>query len=322
MVNKTQPLITIGIPTYNRADSYLRQTLQSAVNQTYPNVEIVVSDNGSTDNTGALVKSFSDPRLRYFRHPENVGVNNNFNSCLKQSRGDYFLLLHDDDMIDSDFVEACMRAAGYDTDVGIIRTGTRLIDSQGQVLREVPNRVGGLSIEDFFLGWFTGKTALYLCSTLFNTRRLREMGGFESPKNYLQDVVAEAQLAARFGRVDVQDVKASFRKHGDARTFAAKIDDWCKDSFFVLDLMCGLASEKRTLVRNEGMRFFARMNCGIARRIESPTERISTYFRILRRFEYRFSPLELMVSRNRFLRRMRNVPGKVRRLLAGGVQSG
>ena len=145
------PLVTIGIPTYNRADGYLKDAIKSAMIQTYQNIEIVVSDNCSADNTEAFIKSLDEPRIRYHRHAENIGANNNFNYCLKMAKGDYFLLLHDDDMIDHNFVEACMDAGNYKTEKGILRTGTRIIDAEGKLLDEYPNHVVGLSTEEFFM---------------------------------------------------------------------------------------------------------------------------------------------------------------------------
>lgn len=287
---KNLPLVTIGVPTYNRADGYLKQALESAVNQTYQNIEIIVADNCSTDHTESVVKGFSDPHIRYFKHTKNIGANKNFNFCLEQARGDYFLLLHDDDLIDEDFVEICMKSANYATDIGLIRTGTRIIDSHRAVLREWPNMVGGLSTEDFFMGWFTGKTTLFLCSTLFNIKRLREIGGFKSKHNLFQDVIAEVQLAARFGRVDVQDVKASFRHHTLQNTVAAKVNEWCEDSLMLLDVMCDLVSENKALMRSQGMRFLCKRNYSRVRAIKSPTERFITYLSVFKKFDYRCFP--------------------------------
>ena len=68
MHKKSQPLVTIGIPTYNRADGYLKEALESALRQTYENVEIIVSDNCSTDHTDVLVANYKDPRLKYVKH--------------------------------------------------------------------------------------------------------------------------------------------------------------------------------------------------------------------------------------------------------------
>ena len=102
-----QPYFTIVIPTYNRADRNLRKVIDRALGQTYKNVEVIVSDNCSSYHTSELVGGITDPRLRYFRQESNIGPINNFNYCLSQAKGKYFLLFHDDDMIDEDFVEAC-----------------------------------------------------------------------------------------------------------------------------------------------------------------------------------------------------------------------
>ena len=137
MINNVHPLVTIAIPTYNRAGSYLRETLAGAMNQTYENIEIIVSDNCSSDNTEAFIRGISDRRIRYFRHKTNIGANNNFNYCLEQANGDYFLLLQDDDMIDNDFVEVCMTVANHSKDTGIMRVPVRIIPVSLQLLTTV-----------------------------------------------------------------------------------------------------------------------------------------------------------------------------------------
>ena len=67
-----KPLVSVCIPTYNKA-RYLRKFLESIINQTYRNLENIISDNASTDNTGEMVKSFSDDRVKYCRNPTNIG---------------------------------------------------------------------------------------------------------------------------------------------------------------------------------------------------------------------------------------------------------
>lgn len=287
------PLVTIAIPTRNRDRSYLRETLSSAMAQTYANVEIVVSDNCSVDGTESFMRSIADPRIRYFRHDRPIDANENFNFCLEQAMGDYFLLLHDDDIIDHDFVEACLRAAQYGTDIGVIRTGTRMIDAGGTVLREVPNRVGGLSTEEFFRGWFAGRTTLYFCSTLFHTGRLRGMGGFDSPHHVFQDAFAIMLLAARYGRADVEEVQASFRRHASGRTFSTRVTHWCDDSLALLDVMCGLVSggpDRKETVRREGLRFLAGLNYGRAAEARALAGRLAGYFVVFRKFNYQYVP--------------------------------
>jgi len=288
MGKSSDPIVTIGIPTYNRAEGYFKQALTSALSQTYQNIDIVVADNCSTDNTERYVKSIPDSRIRYFKHSKNLAPNDNFNFCLKEARGEYFLLLHDDDLIDDDFVETCINGLPANGEVGIIRTGTRTIDGNGSVLNEGYNRTDGLSTTDFILTWFKWKTAFYFCSLLFNTKRLKEIGGFGSKTNLFQDVVAAVQLAAKFGRVDIYDIKASFRKHGSGMTFANKINDWVEDSIYLLDLICDLIPEDMHLLKKEGLAYFSMFNYLLATKINSPASRLLTYFNLFKTFKLVF----------------------------------
>jgi glycosyltransferase involved in cell wall biosynthesis len=292
-MRKSVPLVTIAIPTYNRAATYLPQSLESALRQTYANIEVIVSDNCSTDDTAALVNHLAHPRLKYFRQEQNIGFIDNFNFCLREAKGVYFLLLHDDDMIDSDFVESCMRAAEYSSGFGMIRTGIRVVDSQGGMLWESPNKAGGLVAEEFFRAWFAGKTACYLPNTLFNTDKLKGLDGFRSKYGLTPDGIAMVRLASKFPRADVEQVKASFRKHGAELTFSAKVGEWCEEYLILLDLMCSSASNKKALIRDEGMKFFARLNYGRAKAVQAPTQRFAAYLTVLRHY-HRFPPVDLL----------------------------
>lgn len=287
---KQNCLVSIGIPTYNRADNYLINTIESAINQTYTNLEIIIADNCSSDNTCEIVKSLSDSRIRYFRHEYNIGANENFNFCLNNAIGDYFVLLHDDDLIDEDFIETCINGLDLNRNAGIVRTGTRYIDSRGEVIKEKLNMAYSQNIEEFCLEWFRGVTSLYLCSTLFNTNKLRSIGGFKSRTNLFQDVVAQFILANKYGKVDIQEAKASFRKHSGELTFSKSVGDWCEDSLYLLDIICGLADKNKTEIREEGERFFCNLNYKRASSIKGLTSRLYTYFAVYQAFNYCVSP--------------------------------
>lgn len=289
MVSK-EPLVSIGIPTHNRANSYLPYTLQSALKQNYGSIEIIVSDNASTDNTVALVATIADPRVRYIKHEKAITPNDNFNACLRAAQGQYFLLLHDDDAIDSDFIASCMAAADYSTKYNTIRTGTRIIDAKNSVLSEHPNLLTGESLDALLLAWFTGQTSIYMCSTLFNTQKLKAIGGFYSRHNLLQDAVAIARLDAHGDRLEISEVKASFRKHPDEATFAAKVTAWCNDFVSLLELATQLCPDSEALIREKGGRFFVRLCMGRAKAIKSRPERIAAYVAIAKIFGYRNIP--------------------------------
>jgi glycosyltransferase involved in cell wall biosynthesis len=284
------PLVTIAIPTYNRADGYLRIALESALSQTYPQVEVLVSDNCSSDGTPDLLRSIEDPRLVYHRHEQNIGAANNFNFCLEQARGRYFLLLSDDDMIDEDFVETCMERAAYSSDYAVIRTGIRIIDENGTVVHEAPNRVKDLPFEEFMLGWFNNRTAWYLCSTLFNTGKLRGIGGLRSRHNLLQDGVAIVKLASTGKRLDVEEVKASFRKHSGEITFAVKVRDWAEDFRDLLGLIRASDPVNGDLLEKEGKRFFSSLSYKRAAAVKDPINRWKAYFAVWRIFDHEYLP--------------------------------
>ena len=274
MENDNTPLVTIGIPTYTRADGFLRNALTCAVNQTYANIEIIVSDNCSSDHTQSLVEGFADPRIRYVKHQQNIGANNNFNYCVNQAKGRYLVLLHDDDSIDEDMVDCCIRALPVGKDVGVIFTGNRVIDEEGRVKSEVFNRGAGRSAEDFLIGWFKNETALYLCSTMFNTRYLQMNGGFHSKTNLFQDVVAEVKLAYEYGRADVYDLKGSFRRHGSNRAGDPRhLKAWIIDSLYLMHLILARATTDKDRLRELGLGFFWRKNYPMANGIESAWQR-------------------------------------------------
>jgi glycosyltransferase involved in cell wall biosynthesis len=101
--NSSQPLVSVIIPTYNRPD-YLKEAITSAVGQTYQNLEIIVSDNCSLENPQALVESFQDSRIKFYRHQENIGMLGNQFNGFKIATGKYVASLHDDDMWTEDFL--------------------------------------------------------------------------------------------------------------------------------------------------------------------------------------------------------------------------
>lgn len=108
------PLVSIGVPTYNRPEG-LARTLDCLVAQTYSNIQILVSDNASPDpRVSAVGEQYArnDPRITYYRHAINQGAALNFKYVLRQAHGEYFMWAADDDEWGSRFVEACMSAIG------------------------------------------------------------------------------------------------------------------------------------------------------------------------------------------------------------------
>jgi len=126
------PLVTIGIPTFNRA-STLGRALESALAQDYSTLEIVISDNASQDTTETLCRRYEsrDRRVRYIRQPANVGPTENFNAILRIAHGEFFMWLGDDDWIDHGYVRACMDILELNQQVVLAAGRSRAYQSDG-----------------------------------------------------------------------------------------------------------------------------------------------------------------------------------------------
>jgi glycosyltransferase involved in cell wall biosynthesis len=97
------PLVSIIIPVYNSA-KYLAETIQSALNQTWPDIELVLINNGSTDNSLAIAESFGSEKLKIFSQ-ENKGAGGARNRGLQEAKGDYIQFLDADDLLSPDKIE-------------------------------------------------------------------------------------------------------------------------------------------------------------------------------------------------------------------------
>jgi glycosyltransferase domain-containing protein len=127
------PLVSLGIPTYNRAE-LLKQAIASAVAQDYPNLELVISDNASTDGTEGICREVCEqhPHIRYIRQPENRGASANFWELLNLAQGEYFMWLADDDWIDRTYISQCMQVMIEHPDYALVSGVPKYISKDGE----------------------------------------------------------------------------------------------------------------------------------------------------------------------------------------------
>jgi len=130
-----RPLVSLCVPTYNRASS-LAASLESICGQDYEPVEIVISDNGSTDGTEALCRRVAaqDRRIRYFRQSRNIGLYQNHNFLIDASRGQFVCFFHDHDTRTSNIVSAYVGFMRQHPKTGVVCSDWDVIDELGTVL--------------------------------------------------------------------------------------------------------------------------------------------------------------------------------------------
>jgi glycosyltransferase involved in cell wall biosynthesis len=179
-----KPLVTLAVTTLNRT-TYLGETLASALAQDYANLEILISDNGSHDDTLLVAKRLinSDPRVRFRHNDITVPLHEHFTQCLQEARGQYFILLHDDDRINPTFVSELVSVAICYPDVNVVAPANIIIDAQGTHLQELSKPDGAVFDGPAFIcDWLYGRGPQLLAdvtSVLFRTEIMRWFGGYQ-----------------------------------------------------------------------------------------------------------------------------------------------
>ncbi|MDP1812030.1 MAG: glycosyltransferase [Sediminibacterium sp.] len=129
--NTTLP-VSIIIPTFNRLH-YLREAMESVLDQTYNNIEIIICDNASSDGTEDFFRNYTNERVRYKRHNTPVSPLDNWNSWLEISRGEIVTFLPDDDKLSPRFVEECLHKFLNNEDTNLVKTGCFIINEKSEV---------------------------------------------------------------------------------------------------------------------------------------------------------------------------------------------
>lgn len=132
----TVPRLTIGLPVYN-GGRYLTESIDSLLDQTYDDFELIISDNASTDNTSEICRRYEkqDPRVRYFRQPRNIGAAPNHNFVARQSRAELFKWAAHDDLYAPELLSRCVEALDKYPEVVLAHAWTAHIDNSGTVTR-------------------------------------------------------------------------------------------------------------------------------------------------------------------------------------------
>ena len=123
-----ESLVSILIPTYNR-ELFIGEAIESAINQKYKNLEIIIVDNCSKDNTNEIINNYLklDNRIIYYKNNENIGPVLNWNKCIDLASGEYVKILWSDDLIDDNFIFDTISV--FSDKTAFVLTGYNILDS-------------------------------------------------------------------------------------------------------------------------------------------------------------------------------------------------
>ena len=249
--DRANPLITIGIPTYNRV-SLLKGCVESALGQSYPNIEVMVSDNASTDETLAFLQSIDDPRLRVLTNPTNVGATANFDKCIREARGDYLVIACDDNVLDPEFLERCVRLVRLEPGIPIVLAAYSVLvvdefsKNDRRSIRAKTSKelsTGVWNGTEILREYLNGRISAQLLSSIIRTDILRRNGGYsQHPWAGDEGTWIPLLLEGRAGLVN--EKCATYMVHGASLSERSSADERLHDLRAVMDEISALAGQK------------------------------------------------------------------------------
>ena len=132
MLNK-KPKVSVCIPNYNNGQ-FIGEAIQSVLNQSYGDFELIIVDNCSTDNSVTEINRFSDPRIKIYKNDKNIGFLKNWNKCISLVNGEYVSLLHSDDKYEPDMIKREVEIFDSNPNVGLVFSPVKQIDSKGDCI--------------------------------------------------------------------------------------------------------------------------------------------------------------------------------------------
>ncbi len=143
MLTTGTPTISIGLAVYN-GEKFIREAIDLILGQTFTDFELIISDNASTDQTGAICQEYAarDARIHYSRNPNNIGGANNENLTFRLSQGRFFHLAAHDDRIAPDFLEKCLAVLENNPEFVLCHTKVVEINENGETMRITGSRLG------------------------------------------------------------------------------------------------------------------------------------------------------------------------------------
>lgn len=237
-----KPLVSICIPAYN-SERFIARTVEAALQQSYDNIEVVVIDDCSKDNTVTILQKIAerDSRLRVIRNEVNLGMSGNWNRCVRECRGEYVKLIPADDLLYPDCIRKSLPYLLKHEDITLVITGTDLIDNDDKVIGAYAH----WPVQGVFKGSKIAKTSVMLNNffgnpvcALFRKEDFERTGGFDPDIPYILDFDLWLGLAALGNIAVVKEHLNAFRVRTDSNTgvlVGSKGKDYTAEHIRLLD---------------------------------------------------------------------------------------
>jgi glycosyltransferase involved in cell wall biosynthesis len=230
------PLISVCIPVYN-GEKYLSQCLESALQQTFQDFEILIVDDCSFDSSINIVNSFPDKKIKLHRNANNIGLVNNLNQCIKYAAGEWIKFIFQDDTMDKDCLQKFAKhIEKTNSKIPLLTSKRRYVSDSGFTserkfyyenklprfermdIKIKNNIISSKAISNatvrFMTLNFIGEPPVFI----FRRKIVNEIGYFDERLEQICDVEFAVRIASRYGLVFIPEELTSFRIHEHSTT--------------------------------------------------------------------------------------------------------
>lgn len=206
-------LVSVIIPAYN-ASKYIVETVESVLNQTYPNIELILVNDGSTDETAEILKPIiqNNSQIQYYEKP-NSGVCDTRNEGYNYSKGEFVIFLDADDLLHSQMIESCLTKMKNDTSINVIFV-------KGQVIDENSNKTNRyietntITKQSDILMWREGYSVMP-SPTIIKRIVLEDVGLWDSSFSTAADQDLFIRISTKYSIVGLKEVLFYYRIHSN-----------------------------------------------------------------------------------------------------------
>lgn len=209
----SEPFLTVIMPVYNAAD-FVASAIQSILDQTYRDLELIIINDGSTDDSKAVIESFDDIRIKYFENDKNSGIVFSRNKGLKLAKGKYIGMFDADDVAFTDKFKEQISFLEHNKDFGMVGSWVKFIDEKGKrlpggwKLKAPPEKIPSIML---FKNYFLQSAVLYRkdCISKFS---------FRDGLDILEDYMIWLEIVSEYKAWNLNKTLVNYRIHGGSVT--------------------------------------------------------------------------------------------------------
>lgn len=204
---KTPPIITVFMPAYN-AGKYIKESISSILNQTYTHFELLIINDGSTDNTLEIISGFNDQRIRVINNAQNMGLLYTRNLALIEVNTEFIAIMDSDDVAMPERLAIQLKELSDNSNIALIGSQASMIDENGKIIQEKMYPVIDEELLKVSIPFYN---SFVHSSVMIRSNILRDLGGYK--EDYAEDYDLFLRAATQYRIKNLPDILIHYRNH-------------------------------------------------------------------------------------------------------------